>query len=138
MGPEADLPDGSGAYGRHGGGGHRMEMGGARTGHEPAGLHPAPPGSAAALLGAGVVLGLLGDTLLRAGGPPALNVALWIASVAVAVLVLYRRAASALDGGRVAWLAVGVLFAAGLAWRDAPPLKLLALGSATLAFALAA
>jgi hypothetical protein len=31
-----------------------------------------------------------------------------------------------------------VLFAAGLAWRDAPPLKLLALASVTLAFALAA
>jgi hypothetical protein len=31
-----------------------------------------------------------------------------------------------------------VLFAAGLTWRDAPPLKLLALGCATLTFALAA
>jgi hypothetical protein len=58
--------------------------------------------------------------------------------VAVAVLVLHRRAALALDLERVTWLLIGVAFAAGLAWRDAPPLKLLALACATLAFALAA
>jgi hypothetical protein len=115
-----------------------MQTRGEQAEQERAGLDPAPPHSVAALLGAGVVLGLLGDALLRASGPPALNLSVWIASVAVAALVLHRRAPLALDGGRVAWLAVGVLFAAGLAWRDAPPLKLLALGSATLAFALAA
>ena len=52
--------------------------------------------------------------------------------------MLHRRAALALDRERVAWLVIGVVFAAGLAWRDAPPLKLLALGCATLTFALAA
>jgi hypothetical protein len=35
-------------------------------------------------------------------------------------------------------LVIGVMFVAGFAWRDAPPLKLLALGCATLTFALAA
>jgi len=47
-------------------------------------------------------------------------------------------AALALARERVAWLVIGVVLAAGLAWRDAPPLKLLALGCATLTFALAA
>jgi hypothetical protein len=101
-------------------------------------LYPVPPASVAALLVAGVVLGAVGDALLRAPGPPGLNLSLWVASVAVAALALHRRAALALDRARVAWLAIGVVFAAGLAWRDAPPLKLLALGCATLTFALAA
>jgi hypothetical protein len=87
---------------------------------------------------AGVVLGAAGDVLLRAPGPPGLNLSLWIASVAVAALALHRRTGRILDGERAAWLVVGVVLAAGLAWRDAPPLKLLALGCATLAFALAA
>jgi hypothetical protein len=101
-------------------------------------LYRVPPASLAALLAAGVVLGAVGDSLLRAQGPPGLNMSLWIASVAVAAVALHRQAALPLDRERVAWLAVGVMFAAGLAWRDAPPLKLLALGSATLTFALAA
>jgi hypothetical protein len=101
-------------------------------------LYPMPPVSAVALLAAGVVLGAAGDGLLRAPGPPGLNLSLWVASVAVAALALHRRAALGLDGERAAWLAIGLVFAAGFAWRDAPPLKLLALGSATLTFALAA
>src|SRR5688572_7361317 len=101
-------------------------------------FYPVPPASVAALLVAGVVLGAVGDALLRAPGPPGLNLSLWVASVAVAALALHRRAALPLDRERVAWLAIGVMFAAGLAWRDAPPLKLLALGCATLTFALSA
>ena len=92
----------------------------------------------AALLAAGAVIGVVGDLLLRAPGAPGLNMFLCVALVALAALVLHRRAGVELDLERVAWLAIGVLFAAGLAWRDSPPLKLLALGSATLAFALAA
>ena len=101
-------------------------------------LYPVPPVCVTALLVAGVVLGAVGDALLRAPGPVGLNLSLWVASVAVAALALHRRAALALDRERVAWLVIGVVFAAGLAWRDAPPLKLLALGCATLTFALAA
>jgi hypothetical protein len=101
-------------------------------------LYPVPPAAVAAVLVAGVVLGAVGDALLRAPGPVGLNLSLWVASVAVAALALHRRAALALDHARVAWLVIGVVFAAGFAWRDAPPLKLLALGCATLTFALAA
>ena len=100
--------------------------------------YPVPPASVAALLVAGVVLGAVGDALLRAAGPPGLNLSLWVAAVAVAAIALNRRAALALDRERVTWLGIGVVFAAGLAWRDAPPLKLLALGGATMSFALAA
>jgi len=102
------------------------------------GLYPLPPASVAAVLVAGVILGAAGDALLRAAGPPGLNLSLWVASVAIAAVALHRRAALALDRERAAWLVIGVAFAAGLAWRDAPPLKLLALGGATLTFALAA
>lgn len=101
-------------------------------------LYPVPPAFVAPLLVAGLALGAVGDALLRAPGPPGLNLSLWIGSVALAALVLHRRAALAWDRERVAWLVTGVVFAAGLAWRDAPPLKLLALGCATLTFALAA
>jgi len=90
------------------------------------------------LLVAGVLLGAMGDVLLRAPDPVALNLSLWIASVALAALALHRRAGLALDRERVAWLVIGVVFAAGLAWRDSPPLRLVALGCATLSFALAA
>jgi len=101
-------------------------------------LYPAPPASATALLVAGAVLGAIGDALMRVAGPPGLNLSLWIASVAVAALALHRRAGVTRDRERAGWLATGVVFAAGLTWRDAPPLKLLALGGATLTFALAA
>jgi hypothetical protein len=127
------------------GGGHGTSDGYSDTGVigqalvAAASLYSVPPASVAALLVAGGLLGAVGDALLRApGGPVGLNLSLWIASVGVAALALHRRAALALDRERVAWLVIGVVFAAGLAWRDAPPLKLLALGCATLTFALAA
>ena len=104
----------------------------------PPRLYPVPPVCITPLLVAGVVLGVVGDSLLRAPGPPGLNLSLWVASVAVAALALHRRAPLALDRERIAWLVIGVVFAGGLAWRDAPPLKLLALACATLSFALAA
>lgn len=93
---------------------------------------------AAPLLIAGLILGVVGDLLLRAPGEPGLNMFLCVASVALAAIVLHRRTGVELDRERAVWLLVGVLFAAGLAWRDSEPLKLLALGSATLAFALTA
>jgi len=104
----------------------------------PPRLYPVPPVCITPLLVAGVVLGVVGDSLLRAPGPPGLNLSLWVASVAVAALALHRRAPLALDRERIAWLVIGVVFAGGLAWRDAPPLKLLALACGTLSFALAA
>lgn len=101
-------------------------------------LVPVPPACVRPLLVVGVVLGLVGDTLLRAPGAPGLNMFLWVAAVAVAALVLNRRSGRPLDHERLAWLAVGTLFTAGFVWRDAGPLKLLALGCAVLTFALAA
>lgn len=101
-------------------------------------LYPLPPAMTVWLVAAGAALGVLGDGLLYTPGPPGVNLSLWIASVAAAALALERRMAVGLDLGRAAWLGVGVMFAAGLAWRDAPPLKLLALGCAAVAFALAA
>ncbi len=91
-------------------------------------LYPVPRPCAGALIVAGVALGGAGDALLHDGGPPGLNLSLWIALVAIAGLIVHHRAGLALDRRRAAWLATGVIFAAGLAWRDAPPLKLLALG----------
>ena len=99
---------------------------------------PAPAVPPPALLLAGLLLGVIGDLLLRGSGPPGLNMFLWLAAVAGAALVLRRRGGVRPDRERVVWLALGVAFAAGLAWRDSPSLKLLALGSATLGFALAA
>ena len=90
------------------------------------------------LLMAGVALGVLGDALMRVPPPPALNLSLWIAAVAIAALALHRRAGLSLDRERLVWLAIGVVSAAGLSWRDSPSLKPLALGAATLTFALAA
>ena len=114
-----------------------------RTNHDGASgqtarLYRVPPASVTALLVAGGLLGTVGDALLRAPGPPGLNLSVWVASVAVAALALHRHAALAPDRERTVWLVIGVAFAAGFAWRDAPPLKLLALGCATLSFALAA
>src|SRR5262249_35357140 len=100
-------------------------------------LYPAPAASVAALPAAGVVLGAGGAALRRAssgGGTVPLG---WGgAAVGAAALALRRRAALGVDRGRLGWLLVGVAFAAGLAGRAAPPLKLLTLGCATLAFAL--
>jgi hypothetical protein len=102
-------------------------------------LYPTPAVSTAALFVSGGVLGAIGDALLRdPNGPVNVNLSLWVASVAAAAMALHRGAALTLDRGRAAWLLVGVAFAAGLAWRDAPQLKLLGLGCATLIFALAA
>jgi hypothetical protein len=90
------------------------------------------------LLVAGLLLGVTGDALLRVGGPPGLNMSLWVAAIVLAAYVLQRRAGLKTDRERVAWLAITVLFAAGLAWRDSTTLKPFALGCTTLGFALAA
>jgi hypothetical protein len=99
---------------------------------------PVPSVSLAALLVSSVILGAAGDALLHVPAPPGLNLSAWIASVAMAALMLHRRAGLAPDRERTAYLTIGVVLAAGLAWRDAPPLKLLALGAATVTFAIAA
>ena len=94
--------------------------------------------SVAPLMVAGVFLGAMGDALLRVGGPPGLNMSLWVFAIALSAYVLHRRTGLDIDRERVAWLVLTVLFAAGLAWRDSTTLKPIALGCATLGFALAA
>jgi hypothetical protein len=101
--------------------------------------YPVPRATAVPLVAAGLMLGATGDVLMHASdGPVGISVPLWIAAVAAAVLVLHRRAGLALDRERVAWLAAGVLFAAGFAWRDAERLQVLAMGCTLVTFALAA
>jgi hypothetical protein len=96
------------------------------------------PLPASAVLGAGALLGVLGDVLLRAHGAPGLNLVTWAALVASVALLLYRWSGELLSTEAAAWLGTGVLFAGGAAWRDAEVLKLLALGCAMAAFAIPA
>lgn len=93
---------------------------------------------ASAVLGTGLVLGIVGDLLLRARGEPALNLFVWISCVAVAALLLHRLRGGSLSGEAKACLGVGVLFAAGLVWRGSPALRLMALAGAAVWFALPA
>lgn len=71
------------------------------------------------ILGAAVVLGVLGDGLLRAT-PWGINLPLWVGGLVLAAVVLIRWARLEFAGeGR--WLVlVALLFSAGVAWRDSP------------------
>jgi hypothetical protein len=75
-----------------------------------------------AILSAALVLGLLGDALLRAT-PWGLNVGLWMAALILVGIALVRRQRIALTGdGR--WMAApALLFAVAFAWRDSVTLK---------------
>lgn len=90
------------------------------------------------VLATGIVLGGLGDVLLRASGGPGLNFFIWTTAVVAAAVVLHGHAGMRLSVEARAWLAAGVLFAAVVAWRDAPALKLVAIAAAGVAFALPA
>ena len=73
------------------------------------------------VLGAALALGGLGDLLLRET-PWGLNLPLWIAALVGAAAVLALRGGVRM-AGEARWLApVAVLFAACVAWRDAPML----------------
>lgn len=94
---------------------------------------------AGALLSGGLLLGVLGNSLLRAPGAPGLNLTLWAAAVAVMTVLLHRyRHRIRPSAESIVLLLVAVLFAAGFAWRDSPALKLLALLCVVIAFALPA
>jgi hypothetical protein len=78
------------------------------------------------VLEAALLLGVLGDGLLRAT-PWGLNVLLWTGAIVVAVVVLLaRRRARALAGGGHLLLLSVILFAAAFAWRDSLTLNFLA------------
>ena len=90
---------------------------------EPGATIPSPRALAArrALLGA-VLLGILADPLLR-DGPWGLGLLIWMAVFATIVFALLRQNGRPLSRESGIWLAVAVLFAAGLSWRDADMLQ---------------
>jgi hypothetical protein len=86
-----------------------------------------------AALGAALVLGLLGDGLLRA---PALGINgfLWVGALATAILLFARRLGRTGEGR---WMLLpAVAFAAGWAWRDSPTLAALDLMAVTVSLGL--
>ncbi len=89
------------------------------------------------VLAAALVLGLLGDLLLRAT-PWGVNVFLWVAVLASAAVALSRWGRLEVAGeGR--WLVpVAVLFAAAVAWRDSPIVASLDVLAVLVALSLAA
>lgn len=94
---------------------------------------------AGAVLAAGLLLGIAGDTLLRAPDAPGINFTLWVAAVALAAHLTYLHARGRVMSGEAgALLGLGVLLAAGFAWRDAPALKMLALLCVVVSFSLPA
>ena len=80
--------------------------------------------SAAKVLGAAALMGLLSDLLLREG-PWGLNAALWSAAFAMLLWQLSRDPGTAMPPGRRWCIPLIAVFGALLAWRDAPVLKLL-------------
>jgi hypothetical protein len=74
------------------------------------------------ILFASLILGLLGDVLLRAT-PWGLNAALWIAALALSLGAIAQWQAVQLTGGGRWLIAPAVLFAASLAWRDSFTLR---------------
>lgn len=87
---------------------------------------PAPPSARAVVarhaLTAALLLGILADPLLR-NGPWGLGLLVWMAAFGIAATALVRRSGRALSLESGLWLAVAVLFAAGLSWRDADLLR---------------
>ncbi|MGH7445786.1 MAG: hypothetical protein ACREKM_12960 [Longimicrobiales bacterium] len=96
------------------------------------------PLPAIAVLAVGLLLGIAGDALLRSPGAPGLNLFAWVVAVAGATALLRHRSRGRLGTEAATWLGIGVLFAAGLVWRDSPALKLLSLLCVIVAFALPA
>jgi hypothetical protein len=78
------------------------------------------------VLEAALLLGILGDALLRAT-PWGLNVLLWAGALLIAsVVLLAHRRSRALSGGGHFLLMTALLFAAAFVWRDSVTLNFLA------------
>ena len=88
------------------------------------------------VLGTAVVMGILGDALLRAL-PWGLNLFLWMAAFSAAIAFHARWREETLSGGGQWLLVVGALFALGLACHDSPALKMLSLVATLTALSLA-
>jgi hypothetical protein len=89
------------------------------------------------ILLASLILGLLGDVLLRAT-PWGLNAALWIAALALSLGAITQWQAVQLTGGGRWLIGPAVLFAAGLAWRDSFTLQICNFLAVLIALALVA
>jgi hypothetical protein len=85
-----------------------------------------------------VLLGVLGNLLLRAPADPGINFPLWALLVALGLFAVQRHTGRALDMEARLLLGAGLLLMAGMAWRDAAALKTLALLCGVVAFALPA
>ncbi|MHB1223713.1 MAG: DUF4153 domain-containing protein [Gemmatimonadaceae bacterium] len=70
------------------------------------------------MLAGAVLAGVLADPLLR-DGPWGVGLLVWMVAFAIVVVVLTREIGRPLSNESRLWLAVAVLFAAGLSWRDA-------------------
>ena len=70
-----------------------------------------------------LTLGVVADSLFR-DGPGGLGFAIWVALSAFTFAGIVWRAGRSVPREAALWLGAGVLFAAGLAWRDAPVLNL--------------
>lgn len=76
------------------------------------------------MLGIALILGVLGDMLLRAL-PWGLNLSLWMGSLVVGLIVLGRWQRERLASGGF-WLILPlILFSAAFLWRDSPALKMM-------------
>lgn len=90
-----------------------------------------------AVLGAALLMGALGDALLRAM-PWGLNVPLWVACLAAAAVAVARWGRVGLDGGGRWLIGPALFFAAAVAWRDSAVMGTLNTLAALVALALAA
>ena len=89
------------------------------------------------ILGAALVLGVLGDLLLRRG-PLGLNVLMWVVALVVALIAL-ARACHVPFAGDGRWLLVpALLFAGAVALRASPTMQALNVAAVLLTLALAA
>lgn len=92
-------------------------------GHPPESDSPSPRALVARrVLLAAVLLGILADPLLR-NEPWGLGLLVWMAGFAAVASALVRQHRGTLPPESTIWLAVAVLFAAGLSWRDSPMLQ---------------
>lgn len=92
---------------------------------------------ALATFGAALVLGSLGDMLLRAT-PWGLNAFLWTLALVATIVALARLWSVGMAGEGRWFLPVTGLFAAGVMWRDSPTLAFLDVTAALIALSLAA
>jgi hypothetical protein len=82
-----------------------------------------------------IVMGALGDLLLRAI-PWGLNVLIWVVALAAAMAWLVRWQSVALKANARWMIVAALVFAAGFVWRDSPTLKALDLLALLVSFCL--